>query len=40
MVAFLIETMLEAAERISPWGYPLKTGTLPMAGNLADATPA
>ena len=22
MVAFLIETMLEAAERLSPWGYP------------------
>jgi hypothetical protein len=40
MVAFLIESMLEAAERISPWGYPLKAGTLPMAGNLADATPA
>lgn len=40
MVAFLIETMLEAAERISPWGYPLKTATLPLAGNLTDATPA
>jgi hypothetical protein len=40
MVAFLIETMLEAAERISPWGYPLKAATLPVAGDLADATPA
>ena len=40
MVAFLIETMLEAAERISPWGYPLKAAPLAVAGNLADATPA
>lgn len=40
MVAFLIETMLQAAERISPWGYPLKTAPLALAGDLADATPA
>ena len=40
MVAFLIETMLETAERISPWGYPLKTATLSLAGNLTDAAPA
>jgi len=40
MVAFLIETMLEAAERISPWGYPLKAAPLSVARNLADATPA
>jgi Transposase DDE domain len=40
MVAFLIETMLLAAERISPWGYPLETAPLSLAGDLTDATPA
>jgi Transposase DDE domain len=40
MVAFLIETMLLAAERISPWGYPLDTAALALARDLPDATPA
>jgi hypothetical protein len=40
MVAFLIETLLEAAERISPWGYPLKNSSLALAGDLADAASA
>jgi len=40
MVAFLVETLLVAAERISPWGYPLPDSTLPLAGDLTDATPA
>jgi len=40
MVAFLIETLLAAAERISPWGYPLKNSSLALAGDLADAASA
>lgn len=40
MVAFLIETLLVAAERISPWGYPLPESTLSLAGDFADAAPA
>jgi hypothetical protein len=40
MVAFLIETLLVAAERFSPWGYPLPDPTLSLAGDFADATPA
>jgi hypothetical protein len=40
MVAFLIETLLVAAESISPWGYSLPDSPLPLAGDFADATPA
>lgn len=40
MIAFLIETLLAAAERFSPWGYPLTDATLALARNLTDATPA
>jgi Transposase DDE domain len=40
MVALLIETLLAAAERFSPWGYPLQDVALPMARDLADAAPA
>jgi hypothetical protein len=40
MIAFLIETLLAAAERFSPWGYPLTDATLSLARNLTDATPA
>ena len=42
LVAFLIEALLAASERFSPWGYPLTitTSTLPVEGNLTDAAPA
>ena len=31
LVAFLIEALIAAGERFSPWGYPLPPSTLPMA---------
>ena len=40
MIALLIETLLAAAERFSPWGYPLADSTLPLARDFVDATPA
>ena len=40
MIAFLIETLLAAAERFSPWGYPLSDSALPLARDFVDATPA
>lgn len=42
LVAFLIETLIASGERFSPWGYPIgnpiQTATLPMAGNVLDAS--
>ncbi len=40
MIALLIETLLAAAERFSPWGYPLLDPTLPLARDFVDATSA
>jgi len=40
LVAFLIEALIAAAERFSPWGYPLSARALPLAGNLAHAPSA
>lgn len=40
MIALLIEALLAAAERFSPWGYPLAGLALPVAGNLTDAASA
>jgi hypothetical protein len=39
LVATLIEAMIGAAERFSPWGYPLEAlvSALPLAGDLTDA---
>jgi hypothetical protein len=37
MIALLIEALLAAAERFSPWGYPLSALALPLAGDLTDA---
>jgi hypothetical protein len=41
LLAFLIEAMIGAAERFSPWGYPLAAAevALPVAGDPADAPP-
>lgn len=43
MVAFLIEALIAAGERFSPWGYPLsqelQTGSVSVAGNGVHATP-
>jgi hypothetical protein len=42
LVAFLIEALLMAGERFSPWGYPLDDPRPPLsvAGDLAHAAPA
>lgn len=42
LAAFLIEALIAAGERFSPWGYPLAqpAPALPVARNLADAPPA
>lgn len=42
LVAFLIEALLMAGERFSPWGYPLNDPRPPLslAGDLAHAAPA
>jgi len=37
LVAFLIETLIAAGERFSPWGYPLAAPSIPVAGDTADA---
>lgn len=37
LVAFLIEALITAGERFSPWGYPLAAPALPMAGDFTDA---
>lgn len=44
LIAFLIEALIAAAERFFPWGYPIfqvyPEGTMPLAGNLIDASPS
>jgi hypothetical protein len=37
LVAFLIEALIAAGERFSPWGYPLAAPTLSMARDFPDA---
>ena len=37
LVAFLIEALIAAGERFSPWGYPLAAPPLPMARDFPDA---
>lgn len=39
LVAILIEALIDAAERFSPWGYPIESAapSLPMAGDLVHA---
>ena len=39
LVAFLIEALIAAGERFSPWGYPLLAPALPLARDRPDAPP-
>jgi len=41
LVAFLIEALVAAAERFSPWGYPLSIHQeqMPVERNLSHASP-
>jgi len=44
LVAFLIEALIVAGERFSPWGYPIRQGvpkvSLPLEGDFIDASPS
>lgn len=43
LVAFLLEALIAAGDRFSPWGYPItwdRPAPLPVAGDIHDAPPA